>query len=205
MVAILVFILTVQARRCVDGLHGQAVLGRCRLQRQQIGLVSVNLGPGALDRRRPDRRLVRRHARHLPGPVGAGPVAGLVEPRLRGRGVGRAACWRPARRRRWCEPLHQAMVYSASALESFTGGLGTGAFLAFLMAITSKREGDHRIRHPVQHLRVQPRRGGLGRRHRRSGAGLRGLLLSDFLPELSRPTCCCRRSAGCWNSAWRRV
>ena len=35
-------------------------------------------------------------------------------------------------------PEHQAMVYAASALESFTGGLGTGAFLAFLMGITSK-------------------------------------------------------------------
>ncbi|CAN5593304.1 MFS transporter [soil metagenome] len=34
--------------------------------------------------------------------------------------------------------VHQAMVYGASALESFTGGLGTGAFLAFLMAITSR-------------------------------------------------------------------
>jgi PAT family beta-lactamase induction signal transducer AmpG len=33
---------------------------------------------------------------------------------------------------------HQAMVYAASGLESFTGGLGTGAFLAFLMAITSR-------------------------------------------------------------------
>jgi len=33
---------------------------------------------------------------------------------------------------------HQAVVYSASALESFTGGLGTGAFLAFLMAITNR-------------------------------------------------------------------
>ena len=33
---------------------------------------------------------------------------------------------------------HQLTVYSASALESFTGGLGTGAFLAFLMAITSR-------------------------------------------------------------------
>ena len=33
---------------------------------------------------------------------------------------------------------HQLMVYTASALESFTGGLGTGAFLAFLMAITSR-------------------------------------------------------------------
>lgn len=33
---------------------------------------------------------------------------------------------------------HQVMVYAASGLESFTGGLGTGAFLAFLMGITSK-------------------------------------------------------------------
>jgi PAT family beta-lactamase induction signal transducer AmpG len=33
---------------------------------------------------------------------------------------------------------HQAILYSASALESFTGGLGTAAFLAFLMAITHK-------------------------------------------------------------------
>ncbi len=33
---------------------------------------------------------------------------------------------------------HQLAVYTASALESFTGGLGTGAFLAFLMAITSR-------------------------------------------------------------------
>ena len=33
---------------------------------------------------------------------------------------------------------HQAMLYAASALESFTGGLGTAAFLAFLMAIVRK-------------------------------------------------------------------
>jgi MFS transporter, PAT family, beta-lactamase induction signal transducer AmpG len=33
---------------------------------------------------------------------------------------------------------YQAAVYAASGLESFTGGLGTGAFLAFLMGITSK-------------------------------------------------------------------
>ncbi len=33
----------------------------------------------------------------------------------------------------------QAFVYGASALESFTGGLGTGAFMAFLMGITDKR------------------------------------------------------------------
>ena len=33
---------------------------------------------------------------------------------------------------------HQAILYAASALESFTGGLGTAAFLAFLMAIVRK-------------------------------------------------------------------
>lgn len=34
---------------------------------------------------------------------------------------------------------HRVLLYSASAVESFTQGLGTGAFLAFLMAITDKR------------------------------------------------------------------
>ena len=33
---------------------------------------------------------------------------------------------------------HQLIMYSASAIESFTGGLGTAAFLAFLMSIVSK-------------------------------------------------------------------
>lgn len=33
---------------------------------------------------------------------------------------------------------HQALIYGASAIESFTGGLGTAAFLAFLMAIVDK-------------------------------------------------------------------
>lgn len=34
---------------------------------------------------------------------------------------------------------HQVLMYSASAIESFTGGLGTAAFMAFLMAIVDKR------------------------------------------------------------------
>ena len=34
---------------------------------------------------------------------------------------------------------HRAVLYAASAAESFTGGLGTAAFLAFLMAIVDKR------------------------------------------------------------------
>jgi PAT family beta-lactamase induction signal transducer AmpG len=36
-------------------------------------------------------------------------------------------------------PWHRAALYGASATESFTGGLGTAAFLAFLMAIVDKR------------------------------------------------------------------
>lgn len=36
-------------------------------------------------------------------------------------------------------PEHRLLIYAASALESFTGGLGTAAFLAFLMAIVDKR------------------------------------------------------------------
>ncbi|WP_309625101.1 MFS transporter [Methylibium sp.] len=36
-------------------------------------------------------------------------------------------------------PEHMALVYAASAFESLTQGLGTGAFLAFLMGITSKQ------------------------------------------------------------------
>lgn len=34
---------------------------------------------------------------------------------------------------------HKAIMYAASAAESFTGGLGSAAFLAFLMAIVDKR------------------------------------------------------------------
>jgi len=37
------------------------------------------------------------------------------------------------------EGWHQAVMYGASALESFTGGLGTAAFLAFMMAIVSQK------------------------------------------------------------------
>jgi PAT family beta-lactamase induction signal transducer AmpG len=36
-------------------------------------------------------------------------------------------------------PDHKLILYAASAFESFTGGLGTAAFLAFLMAIVNKQ------------------------------------------------------------------
>lgn len=39
------------------------------------------------------------------------------------------------------EPGYQVAVYFASGLESLTGGLGTGAFMAFLMGITDKQRG----------------------------------------------------------------
>ncbi len=39
------------------------------------------------------------------------------------------------------EPGYQIAVYLASGLESLTSGLGTGAFMAFLMGITDKRRG----------------------------------------------------------------
>ena len=39
------------------------------------------------------------------------------------------------------EPSYQLAVYLASGTESLTGGLGTGAFMAFLMGITDKRRG----------------------------------------------------------------
>jgi len=37
------------------------------------------------------------------------------------------------------EGWHQGVMYGASAMESFTGGLGTAAFLSFLMAIVDKK------------------------------------------------------------------
>jgi PAT family beta-lactamase induction signal transducer AmpG len=36
-------------------------------------------------------------------------------------------------------PDYKIILYGASAFESFTGGLGTAAFLAFLMAIVNKQ------------------------------------------------------------------
>ena len=101
---------------------------------QQIGLVSVNLGlalsiaGGLLGGWYVDTRGIYRGLW----------VLGLWQA-LSNLGYAGAAWWVPA-----AVPggevvlLHQVLVYAASGLESFTGGLGTGAFLAFLMAITSR-------------------------------------------------------------------
>ena len=51
-----------------------------------------------------------------------------------------AAWWIPLQAQGAEIPLaHVALMYSASAIESFTQGLGSAAFLAFLMAIVSKQ------------------------------------------------------------------
>jgi len=101
---------------------------------QQIGLVSVNLGlalsigGGLLGGWYVDRRGIFRGLWVLGlwqavSNLGYALVAYAVPKAAQGTDIATA---------------QQLMVYSASAVESFTGGLGTGAFLAFLMAITSR-------------------------------------------------------------------
>jgi PAT family beta-lactamase induction signal transducer AmpG len=99
----------------------------------QIGLVSVNIGLAlsiAADR----RRLDYRPDRHLQQPL---------DPRL-AQAVSNLGYWIaagiiPLAAPGASVPLeHMAILYAASATESFTGGLGTAAFLAFLMAIVEK-------------------------------------------------------------------
>jgi PAT family beta-lactamase induction signal transducer AmpG len=101
---------------------------------QQIGLVSVNLGlalsigGGLLGGWYVDTRGIYKGLW----------VLGLWQA-LSNLGYALAAWWVPSLAQVGDPALaHQALVYAASGLESFTGGLGTGAFLAFLMAITSR-------------------------------------------------------------------
>lgn len=100
----------------------------------QIGLVSVNLGlglsiaGGLLGGWYTDRVGIFR----------ALWVLGLWQA-LSNLGYVAAAFLIPAAPQGTDIPLSlQAVMYSASAIESFTGGLGTAAFLAFLMAIVDK-------------------------------------------------------------------
>jgi PAT family beta-lactamase induction signal transducer AmpG len=65
-------------------------------------------------------------------------VLGLFQA-LSNLGYAAAAHWIPYGAGASPEDWHRVVIYSASAAESFTGGLGTAAFLAFLMAIVDKR------------------------------------------------------------------
>jgi PAT family beta-lactamase induction signal transducer AmpG len=96
---------------------------------QELGLVSISLGTGltvlgALAGGELWRRLG-------PGP-GLWLMGGLQA--LSNLGYALAATW-PSR----------AAVYGASVVESFTGGLGTAAFLAALMALTGGRQATTRF------------------------------------------------------------
>ena len=134
MIAILVFILLFKLGDAAMGFMVKPFWVDSGFSNQQIGLVSVNLG--------------------LALSIGGGLLGGwYVDTRGIYKGLWVLGIWQAVSNLGYAAAayavpkvaaggevalVHQLMVYSASALESFTGGLGTGAFLAFLMAITSR-------------------------------------------------------------------
>lgn len=134
MLAILVFILLFKLGDAAMGFMVKPFWVDSGFTNQQIGLVSVNLGLGLS--------------------IAGGLLGGwYVDTRGIFRGLWVLGLWQALSNLGYAAAayviphaapgaevalVHQAMVYSASALESFTGGLGTGAFLAFLMAITTR-------------------------------------------------------------------
>jgi PAT family beta-lactamase induction signal transducer AmpG len=134
MVAIIVFILLFKLGDASMGFMVKPFWVDSGFSNQQIGLVSVNVGLGLsiaggllggwyVDTRGIFRGLWVLGLWQALSNLGYAGAASLVPLAAQGGEVALG---------------HQALVYSASALESFTGGLGTGAFLAFLMAITSR-------------------------------------------------------------------
>ncbi len=134
MIAILLFILLFKLGDAAMGFMVKPFWVDSGFTNQQIGLVSVNLGlalsiaGGLLGGWYVDKAGIFRGLWVLGlwqalSNLGYAAAAWVVPHAAQGSDIAMA---------------HQAMVYSASALESFTGGLGTGAFLAFLMAITSR-------------------------------------------------------------------
>ena len=134
MIAILIFILLFKLGDAAMGFMVKPFWVDSGFTNQQIGLVSVNLG--------------------LALSIGGGLLGGwYVDTRGIFKGLWVLGIWQAVSNLGYAAAayavpkgapgvdvalVHQLMVYSASALESFTGGLGTGAFLAFLMAITSR-------------------------------------------------------------------
>ena len=134
MIAILIFILLFKLGDASMGFMVKPFWVDSGFSNQQIGLVSVNLGLGLsiaggllggwyVDTRGIFKGLWVLGIWQALSNLGYALAASAVPAAAQGTDVA---------------VLYQAMVYSASALESFTGGLGTGAFLAFLMAITSR-------------------------------------------------------------------
>jgi len=134
MIAILLFILLFKLGDAAMGFMVKPFWVDSGFTNQQIGLVSVNLGlalsiaGGLLGGWYVDKAGIFRGLW----------VLGLWQA-VSNLGYAAAAHWVPqAAQGADIAIAHQLMVYGASAIESFTGGLGTGAFLAFLMAITSR-------------------------------------------------------------------
>ncbi|MFZ2649061.1 MAG: MFS transporter [Burkholderiaceae bacterium] len=134
MIAILLFILLFKLGDASMGFMVKPFWVDSGFTAQQIGLVSVNLGlalsiaGGLLGGWYVDTRGIFKGLW----------VLGLWQA-LSNLGYALAAWWVPGLAQSG-DPVvaQQVLVYAASGLESFTGGLGTGAFLAFLMAITSR-------------------------------------------------------------------
>ena len=134
MLAILLFILLFKLGDAAMGFMVKPFWVDSGFSAQQIGLVSVNLGlalsiaGGLLGGWYVDTRGIYKGLWLLGlwqalSNLGYAWAAWIVPAAAQGGEIGMS---------------YQALVYAASGLESFTGGLGTGAFLAFLMAITSR-------------------------------------------------------------------
>jgi PAT family beta-lactamase induction signal transducer AmpG len=159
----------------------------------QIGLVSVNIGlalsiaGGIVGGWITDRIGIFQQ------PLDPGHRASGVEPRLldrRGHHSARRA-GRERARRAHGDPL------CASATESFTGGLGTAAFLAFLMAIVEKERAatEYALLSSVFALSrsVAGWLGGIGR----AVDGLWKLVPAHLFPRRPPLISCCRGCGGC--------
>jgi len=133
MLAMLVFILLFKLGDAAMGFMVKPFWVDAGFTPGQIGLVSVNVGLGlSIAGGLAGGWFVDRH-----GIFKGLWVLGLAQA-LSNLGYALAAWYVPHAAPGHVLPEHQAMVYAASGLESLTGGLGTGAFMAFLMAITGK-------------------------------------------------------------------
>ena len=120
----MLFALTFKLDDLAHGPDDEAVLARQRLHAaSRSGAVLTT--PAVWSRR--SRGAVARRgcsttaAGRLPRALGAGVGAGALEPGLLGRGCSPARRWRSSS--------------GAAVFENFTGGMGTAAFLAFLMSV----------------------------------------------------------------------
>ena len=133
MLAVLLFILLFKLGDAAMGFMVKPFWVDAGFTPAQIGLVSVNVGLGLSIA----GGLVGGWYVDRAGIFKGLWVLGLAQA-LSNLGYAVAAWYVPHALPGMVDPQYQLVVYAASGLESFTGGLGTGAFLAFLMGITHK-------------------------------------------------------------------